>query len=412
MPMRPRDGACCASEDETPGFPAPEPTRGTEASRGGNHSSRARAIVPGFRWRLFQTAPLPTTRVPATSSGASRSSPASPPRPLATNASPEICLNRRVPRPPSPTRTSRPPCAPRTSPSTITPTSPTTPSPTTPSPDPVADATMAKILISARSTRLGRERSTFASQNYTPGYEDALSTKSRRLLEEEMRKLRAARVAESEAETGTGTETETVDEDSSAEAAQSGAETANRATPTPPRPPRAARLCFRASVAAPRHSSAVAFSSTETATKVEAAREDAPPRLPPPSGLARRPSTTSSAAGPLPPRLRAILRAVLLHRRGFPSAADSTSSNVVVLRQWWRFVSGWRFVSRRGETSERGRVRVPRRIATIPTRRRRGRNARVDDETNSSRFAFARRVSGSCARRFWRVCSPVSCCGR
>ena len=88
--------------------------------------------------------------------------------------------------------------------------------------DPVADATMAKILISARSTRLGRERSTFASQNYTPGYEDALSTKSRRLLEEEMRKLRAARVAESEAETGTGTETETVDEDSSAEAAQSG----------------------------------------------------------------------------------------------------------------------------------------------------------------------------------------------
>ena len=272
---------------------------------------------------------------------------------------------------------------------------------------------MAKILISARSTRLGRERSTFASQNYTPGYEDALSTKSRRLLEEEMRKLRAARVAESEAETGTGTETETVDEDSSAEAAQSGRETANRATPTPPRPPRAARLCFRASVAAPRHSSAVAFSSTETVTKVEAAREDAPPRLPPPSGLARRPSTTSSAAGPLPPRLRAILRAVLLHRRGVPvQAADSTSSNVVVLRQWWRFVSGWRFVSRRGETSERGRVRV-----LGGSRRSRpggdeGGNARVDDETNSSRFAFARRVSGSCARRFWRVCSPVSCCGR
>ena len=103
--------------------------------------------------------------------------------------------------------------------------------------DPVADATMAKILISASSTRLGRERSTFASQNYTPGYEDALSTKSRRRLEEEMRKLRAARGAESEADAWT--ETETADEDASAEAARSGGDrhslTPDASSPAPRR---------------------------------------------------------------------------------------------------------------------------------------------------------------------------------
>ena len=57
-----------------------------------------------------------------------------------------------------------------------------------------------------------------------------------------MRKLRAARVAESEAETGTGTETETVDEDSSAEAAHRGGDGQPRDPPTPSSAPRRATL--------------------------------------------------------------------------------------------------------------------------------------------------------------------------
>ena len=252
---------------------------------------------------------------------------------------------------------------------------------------------MAKILISARSTRLGRERSTFASQNYTPGYEDALSTKSRRLLEEEMRKLRAARVAESEAETGTGTETETVDEDSSAEAAQSGGDGQPRDPDASSSAPRRATLFQSVSRgAASLLGGGVFFDRDRDEGGSRAGKMH--PRV----SLRRRVSRAvlrrrRARRVPSPPRLRAILRAVLLHRRGVPvQAADSTSSNVVVLRQWWRFVSGWRFVSRRGETSERGRVRVlggrddPDPEATWEERARRRRNELVAFRLRAASF--------------------------
>jgi hypothetical protein len=77
--------------------------------------------------------------------------------------------------------------------------------------DPVADAMMAKIFKSASTTQLGRSNSggwggtggqidttsqQFETQDYTPGYEDTLSPKDRKLLESEMRKLRETRMVE------------------------------------------------------------------------------------------------------------------------------------------------------------------------------------------------------------------------
>ena len=113
MPMRPRDGACCASEDETPGFPAPSPREGPKLP--GETIRRARARSSQDSMAFFERHPSRRRAFPRRRAGRA-AVPCVAPRPLATNASPEICLNRRVPRPPSPTRTSRPPCAPRTSP--------------------------------------------------------------------------------------------------------------------------------------------------------------------------------------------------------------------------------------------------------------------------------------------------------
>ena len=151
-----------------------------------------------------------------------------------------------------------------------------------------------------------------------------------------MRKLRAARVAESEAETGTGTETETVDEDSSAEAAQSGGDGQPRTPDASSSAPRRATLFQSVSRgAASLLGGGVFFDRDRDEGGSRAGR--CTPRVSLRCRVSRAPSFGDvGVAGPLPPRLRAILRAVLLHRRGVPvQAADSTSSNVVVLRRWW-----------------------------------------------------------------------------
>ena len=81
--------------------------------------------------------------------------------------------------------------------------------------DPVADAMMEKIYLSASTTQLGRPRMSSGgkgqqayeepnpvsySQDYGPGYEDTLSPKDRKRLEKELNKLRESRLAEMVAE--------------------------------------------------------------------------------------------------------------------------------------------------------------------------------------------------------------------